>query len=125
MVTFLMKLITGLIAVVLLLSAGMVAATWEPDRSVEELRERWFVEKRGSMKRREPAEHNQHAPRVARAVIRPRSGAGRAYPPLAPSPRPAPSSTGRSPVALRPTPFQNRQFKLFEQKCELFKEFWP
>lgn len=41
MVTFLMKLITGLIAVVLLLSAGMVAATWEPDRSVEELRERW------------------------------------------------------------------------------------
>jgi len=36
-----MKLITGLIAVVLLLSAGMVAATWEPDRSVEELRERW------------------------------------------------------------------------------------
>ena len=41
MVTFLIKLITGLIAVVLLLSAGMVAATWEPDRSVEELRERW------------------------------------------------------------------------------------
>ena len=41
MVTFLMKLITGLIAVVLLLSAGMVAATWEPDRSVEELSERW------------------------------------------------------------------------------------
>lgn len=41
MVKFLMKLITGLIAVVLLLSAGMVAATWEPDRSVEELRERW------------------------------------------------------------------------------------
>jgi len=40
-VKFLMKLITGLIAVVLLLTAGIVAATWEPDRTVEELSKRW------------------------------------------------------------------------------------
>lgn len=38
---FLMKLITGLIAAVLLLTAGIVAATWEPDRTVEELSKRW------------------------------------------------------------------------------------
>ena len=38
---FFFKLISGLIVVVLLLSAGLVAATWEPDRSVEELAARW------------------------------------------------------------------------------------
>ena len=38
---FLLKLISGVIVIVLLASAGMVAATWEPDRSVAELSERW------------------------------------------------------------------------------------
>ena len=38
---FLLKLISGLIVMVLLVSAGLVAATWEPDRSVEALSERW------------------------------------------------------------------------------------
>ena len=38
---FLLKLISGMIVVVLLASAGIVAATWEPDRSVAELSERW------------------------------------------------------------------------------------
>lgn len=38
---FLLKLITGLIVIVLLATASMVAATWQPDRSVAELSERW------------------------------------------------------------------------------------
>ncbi|RLU00645.1 alpha/beta fold hydrolase [Ketobacter sp.] len=38
---FLLKLISGLIVMVVLLSAALVAFTWEPDRSVEELAARW------------------------------------------------------------------------------------
>lgn len=37
----LLKLISGLIVIVLLATASMVAATWQPDRTVEELSERW------------------------------------------------------------------------------------
>jgi len=40
-VKFIMKLIIGSIAIVLLATATLVAATWQPDRKVEELTERW------------------------------------------------------------------------------------